>query len=63
MIVLTFIAWLLAFIPLAVVYGAVGAFLGYLMHLDRRDSGKWWADLPSTIGIVSGIIFAYMLTG
>jgi uncharacterized membrane protein HdeD (DUF308 family) len=63
MSILTFIAWLFAFVPLAIVYGAVGAFLGYLMHTDRRDSGKWWADLPSTLGIIAGIAFAYALTG
>jgi hypothetical protein len=59
--ILTWIAWLLAFVPLAALYAAIFCFIGYTVDPGRRESGAWWGDLPSTIGIFVGIYFAYVL--
>ena len=61
MMIVEILLWFLRVVPLVLVYAPVFSFIGYIIDPDNRNSGKWYADIYSTLGIFIGIAFAIWL--
>jgi hypothetical protein len=49
---------LLKIMPDIIIYPIVFAFIGYVIDPNDRNSGLWYSDVLSTLGIVAGAVFA-----
>jgi hypothetical protein len=56
------ILYLLRVLPALLMYSTLFSFAGYIIDPGSRYSGKWYADIWSTIGIFAGIAFALWIT-
>jgi hypothetical protein len=49
---------LLKMTPDIIVYSVIFSFFGYVIDTHDRNSGLWYSDALSTLGIVAGAVFA-----
>lgn len=62
-IVLACVGWIARVFPGVIFYPVLFAFIGYVIDPDSRNSGKWYSDIFSTLGIPIGLLFALWIVG
>lgn len=62
-IILVCLGWIARVFPGAIFYPVLFSFVGYVIDPDSRNSGKWYSDIFSTLGIPIGLLFALWIVG
>lgn len=56
--ILVYLWWGMRVLPGVLLYPVLFAFIGYVIDPDSRNSGKWYSDIFSTLGVPLGFAFA-----
>lgn len=62
-VILAYLGWGARIFPGILFYPVLFAFIGYVIDPDSRNSGKWYSDIFSTMGIPAGLLFALWIAG